>query len=462
MQQLKKDYKHMKKIIYLFLITAFLSSCSDDYVDILPFGSTIPENTDDLAMMLNVTNDINSGGGNYGNQADDVVFPADRIPFINESQLSSYTWTDFMYKENESDSDWADQYKAISRANYVISNINAFEVADEYNVDNTKGRAHFIRANALFYLVNGYAKHYNASNASTDLGVPLPLELDINVLVPRSTVQETYDLIISDLETALPLLPDVSTIRTWASKQSVYALLGRVYLYQEKYELSVQNSKAALDLGNTLSDYNSFSLYDPTNPAKGIAGYDSNKMSNEENIYVNEGYRNSLFLSDELVAEFNQVNDLRFRYFISKTDQSGTVQSNYIPVNADRTTWSGIRMPEIYLNYCEALMKQASPNSIEAIAYLNKFREKRYDVATYAAFTHADDESTLAEIMLERRRELRLTAWRWFDMKRLGLSHTRIVNGKTYTINASSANYVWAIPLNVIAINPLEQNERGL
>lgn len=454
----------MKKFIYLFLITAFLSSCSDDYVDILPFGSTIPENTDDLAMMLNVTNDINSGGGNFGNQADDVVIPADRIPFSNESALSSYTWADFMYKENEGDTDWGDQYKAISRANYVISNIDEFEVADEFDVDNTKGRAHFIRAYALFYLVNGYAKHYNASTASTDLGVPLPLELDINVLVPRSTVQETYDLIISDLETALPLLPNVSTTRTWASKQSAYALLGRVYLYQEKYELSAQNSKAALDLGNTLSDYNSFFLYDPTNAARGLGGYDSNKISNEENTYVNEKgwYRTSLFLSDELVAVFDQANDLRFRYFISDVDQTGATQPNYIPVNAGRTPWSGIRMPEIYLNYCEALMKQASPNSTDAVAYLNMLRAKRYDAATYVDYAHVDNASTLAEIMLERRRELRLTAWRWFDMKRLGLSHSRTVNGQTYTINASSANYVWAIPLNVIAINPLEQNERGL
>lgn len=454
----------MKKLIYLFLLTVLFSSCSDDYVDVLPFGSTIPENTDDLAMMLNATNDINSGGGNFGNQADDIVIPEDRIPFTNESELSSYTWADFMYKENEQDGDWESQYKAISRANYVISNIDEFMVGTEFDVDNTKGRAHFIRANALFYLVNGYAKHYDPSTASADLGVPLPKELDINVLTPRGTVQEAYDIIISDLESAIPLLPNTGKQRTWASKQAAYALLGRVYLYQEKYELSAQNSKMALDISSTLTDYNSFFLYDPTNAARGVGGFDSNKISNEENTYVNEQgwYRTSLFLSDELVAVFDQANDLRFRYFISDVDQTGAAQPNYIPVNAGRTPWSGIRMPEIYLNYCEALMKQTSTNSGEAVTYLNMLREKRYDTATFAAFTHVDDASTLAEIMQERRRELRLTAWRWFDMKRLGLTHTRTVKGKDYTINASSNNYVWAIPLNVISTNPLEQNERGL
>ncbi len=465
--------KTMKKIIYAFLVLA-LVSCGDDYVTLLPYGKTIPENTDDLAQMLNATNDINGGGGNFGSQADDIVIPDFLLPYTSVSGMNAYTWQDFMYQENEQDEDWVTHYKAVSRANFVIQNIDSYTEGSLYDIDDTRGRAHFIRANALFYLVNGYAKHYDAATASTDLGVPMPEAMDINVLTPRSTVQEVYDLIFADLEVALDNLPDNPKHKTFASKVAVHALLGRIYLYQEKYELSAEHSKKSLDLNSTLKDYNEIEYAvddgddDPStgNPAMGITNFDNNKLSNPENMYVNEkgSFRTELYISNELVDLFDKANDMRYWYFMSDEDPYGTPVPDgyYIVTNDGQQPWSGVKTPEVLLNYCEALMKQTSPNSTEAVTYLNMLREKRYYAATYVPYTHVDDPTTLAEIMLERRKELRLTAWRWFDMKRLGLSHTRVVNGKSYTIQASSNNYMWAIPLNVIAINPLEQNPRGL
>ncbi|WP_430815629.1 RagB/SusD family nutrient uptake outer membrane protein [Carboxylicivirga sp. RSCT41] len=464
----------MKNIIYAFLMTAFLAGCGDDYVTLLPYGKTIPENTDDLAQMLNVTNDINSGGGNFGNQSDDVVIPEFLIPRSSVSTMNAYTWQDYMYQENEQDADWVDYYKTISRANFVIDNLDSYEEGTMYDIEDTRGRAHFIRANAFFYLVNGYAKHYNAGTASSDLGVPVPLAMDINVLTPRSTVQEVYDLILSDLDVALDALPDNPKHRTFAGKAAVHGLLGRLYLYQENYELSAEHSKKSLDFYSTLKDYNEI-MYavdngdgDPAtgNSAMGIINFDNNKLSNPENIYVNEQgwYRTELYLSSELVALFDPATDMRYWYFMSDEDPYGAPVPDgyYIATNDGQQPWSGIKTPEVLLNYCEALMKQATPNSNEAVSYLNMLREKRYYAASYSPYVHVDDATTLAEIMIERRKELRLTAWRWFDMKRLGLSHSRTVNGETFTISASSDNYMWAIPLNVIAINPLEQNPRGL
>jgi len=464
----------MKKIIYAFLVTALLTSCGDDYVTLLPYGKTIPDNTDDLAQMLNNTNDINGGGGNYGSQSDDVVIPDFLIPRSSLSTLKAYTWQDYMYQENEQDEDWVNHYKTISRANFVIENIDSYEDGTQYDKEDTRGRAHFIRANAYFYLVNGYAKHYNTSTASTDLGVPMPVKMDINTLSPRSTVQQVYDLIMSDLEIALEALPNNSKHKTFASLAATHGLLGRIYLYQEKFELSAEHSKKSLDLYSTLKDYNEISYAvdngdgDPAtgNSAQGILNFDSNKLSNPENVYVNEQgwFRTELYISNALVNLFDKTADMRYWYFMSAEDPYGAPvpDGHYIVTNDGQSPWSGIKTPEVLLNYCEALMKQASSNSTEAVTYLNRLREKRYYSASYTPFIHIDNTSTLAEIMLERRKELRLTAWRWFDMKRLGISHTRTVKTQTHTINSSSNNYMWAIPLNVIAINPLEQNPRGL
>lgn len=456
----------MKKFIYILSLVTLFASCDDSYVDVLPKGKTIPENTDDLALMLNETNDINSGGSNFSSQADDTVIPESMIPFTGVSAMNAYTWQDFLYTDAEQDEDWVSSYLTISRVNFVLQNIDTYEQGIEYDVDYTKGRALFTRAHAYMYLVNGYAKHYNASTASTDLAVPLLLKMDINASQARNTVEEVYNQIISDLETAIPLLTASSPHRTWANKAAANALLGRVYLYQEKYELSQEYSMKSFDIYNTIKNHNELSFNSGGNAAKGVLGYDSNKMTNPENIYTQESsdYRTELWLSDDLINIFDKDNDLRYRYFTSDSSSTGAyLDGIHIVVTDGQTAFSGIKSTEVLLNYCEALMKQASPNRTEALQYLNMLRVNRFDETTYVDFASTDNAAVLTEVMLERRKELRLTAFRWFDMKRLGLTASRTVNGETFTITGSSNNYVWAIPLNVIAINPLlEQNDRGL
>lgn len=446
-------------------MVALFASCDDSYVDVLPKGKTIPENTDDLALMLNFTIDINIGGDNFSSQGDDTVIPESIQPFTGVSIMNAYTWQDYLFTDAEQDVDWGAFYKIISRTNFVLQNIDTYELGSEYDVDYTKGRALFSRANAYMYLVNGYGKHYNSATASTDLAVPLLLKMDINVSKARSTVEEVYAQIITDLEIAIPLLTDSSPHRTWANKAAAYALLGRVYLYQEKYELSQEYSKKSLDIYSAIKNYNELSYISGTNSAMGVLGYDSNNSTNPENIYVQTGsYITEPWLSDDLINTFDKANDLRYHYFISDYSSTGDYLDGKHMVTTDgHIAFSGIRTTEVLLNYCEALMKQSSPNSTEAISYLNMLRVNRFDEATYIPFAHVNNASTLAEIMLERRRELRLTAFRWFDMKRLGLTASRTVNGETFTLTAGSNNYAWAIPLNVIALNPLlEQNKRGL
>ena len=455
----------MKNILYIFLLLGF-TSCGDSFVDILPKGKIIPTDTDHLAMMLNLKNDINVGGGNYGKQADEIKIPESKVPTTSISGINSYTWQDFQFTDNESDADWDNYYKVISRANFVIQNIDGFEKGSIYDVDDTKGRALFIRANAFFYLVNAYGKHYDASTASTDLSVPLTLELDINASLPRSTVEVVYNQILADLTTALPLLPEMSDLKTHASKASVYALLGRVYLYQQKYDLAQQNSKKCLDIYSELDDYNALSLSDGINSINGIQGFISNDMAYPENIYIVTApiRRTELFLANAFVDTFDKVNDLRYKYFMTGVDQNDVfLDGEHLVTNYGFAYWSGISTPEVILNYCEALMKIGTPNRTEAVTYLNLLRTNRYNSASYVAFPDVNDADVLNEVMLERKKELRTTAWSWFDMKRLGLTASRTVNGETFTITGSSNNYVWAIPLNVIALNPLlEQNDRGL
>ena len=75
-----------------------------------------------------------------------------------------------------------------------------------YDRNDVKGQALVHRAMNYFLLVNLYGKQYDAATASTDLGVPLVLEADINKQYPRATVAQVYERMLQDLNDAISLL----------------------------------------------------------------------------------------------------------------------------------------------------------------------------------------------------------------------------------------------------------------
>jgi len=474
MKELRKIYKGL--VVTGFILFGLMLSCDDDFLSHVPYGKNIPKDTDDLAMMLNQVTDpfMGYGIGNFFLQSDDILIPENKFSSMNFIDRQLYTWKDYFLSESDHSMSWDSNYKVVSIANYVLEHIDHYPQGDKkFKVNNTKGRALFLRANSYFLLINGYAKNYNTATAVRDLGVPMPLQMDISEQFPRSTVQQVYDLIVKDLNQSIPLLDATPKHPAyWSCKAAAYALLGRMYLYQKNYNQSAENAKLALDLYSALIDYNTITYKDPEskNPAAGIKGFDIDNIVNETETYFsyfNFDAKEDVFCSMSLINAFDKEKDLRYRYFISDRNKKGEdLKGLYIPVN-DLTSYkifsSGISIPEVYLNYAEALMRQSPPKIQEALIWLNKLRKNRYDAATYTPYTSSDSSEVLKEVMLERRRELRFTAWRWFDMKRLGVSCTRTVKGKTYTLKATSNNYVWSIPANVMEMNPLlKQNPRGL
>jgi tetratricopeptide (TPR) repeat protein len=448
----------MKNLLYIFSFLLLVSCNNDEFLDELPKGKAIPETVDDLAFLLNNSRSINAGGSNTSNVTDDIVYKEEDLTYNSKK---AYSWADHFYEAVDEDRDWNDMYTSIGRANFVIENVDGFKDGELYSKKETKARAHFVRAYSYFYLINGYAKHYNAATAATDPGVPMITSFDISQKKARSTVAEIYELIMSDLELALDGMVDVSDHTTYQSKAAAYALLGRIYLYQENYEESAKYSRMALDLDNTISDYNTFTAIDPTNVSLGLNEYIDDYRFNEEVLYnVRPGNnRVGFYCSEKLLNAFDQANDLRFKFFCSNIDPQGNdLGESYLAVNGLMGSFAGISVPEILLNYCEALMKKSSSDATTALTYLNMLRAKRYESGT--SFTDTD---LLNSILLERQLELRFSASRWFDMKRLGVTASRTVDGQTYTLTPSSNNYVWAIPLKVMKINDLlEQNPRGL
>ena len=132
----------------------------------------------------------------------------------------------------------------------------------------------------------------------------------------------------------------------------------------------------------------------------------------------------------------------------------------------------GIRMAEVYLNRAEALIREYkidgdAAKCTQALNDLNTLRRSRYASQTYTDINITDPDALLTFCLQERQRELCMEeGFRWFDIKRLGLSvsHHYIDtdgNAKDYTLESNSLLYALPIPYDAIdRNNKLVQNPR--
>lgn len=461
----------MKKILYIIVLAVLLGGC-EKFVDILPKGQNIPTTVDDLAKILNYNNNIGGGGMNWFHMSDDPFLPENQIKSSGTTTLNAYTWAPYQYSKMEKDADWAQSYMVIYYANYVIEHIERAPDGIEFNREETYARALLHRAYSYWYMVNAYAPHYNKATAATDLAVPMPLVSDINKQYPRSTVQQVYDQILKDINDAIALkgLSDWRLYNSWPCRAAGYALLSRIYLYQQDWEKAAQYGGEALKINDYLNDYNLISMADPANAAKGLKDFEDYSMRDKEVVLSKTASNNftDVMASEGLVNCYDKTRDLRFRFFFSNQTRYGVALEGYMRVN-EQQTFNGIRMSEVYLNRVEALVRIGGTTNItEALRLLNILRINRYDNTNYEPVTVTDQNTLLKEVLIERHRELRFTCFRWFDMKRLNTDEaTRInysrkdQNGNVVTLEWNSPRYVWAIPLDVMELNPqLTQNPR--
>lgn len=109
------------------------------------------------------------------------------------------------YTRAEASKPWNYYYKIIMSANSAMDAIGGSEVeipADQKDARFVMGQAKAMRAYAYFYLANLYAPEYGSGN---DKILPIYTNTD-QPNQPLSTTKEVYDLIISDLETAVEYL----------------------------------------------------------------------------------------------------------------------------------------------------------------------------------------------------------------------------------------------------------------
>lgn len=418
----------------------------------------MPSSIQDAQSLLDNYTAINGAHLVLPAQSDDDFYLQDiYYNSISVANQNAYKWD----REITSTADWRNVYGIVVLANTALETIEKIQpdVSTLNEWEKVKGSALFIRAYAFLEAVQVFAEPYDKLLASQKLGIPLRLTSDINELISRSSLQQSYDQIISDLKQAIGLLPVVNTPASRPSKPAAYAALARTYLAMQEYELAGRYADSCLRLYNTLMDYNTL------NPASSVP---FSRFNMEVIFQSTLGTTTILAVNnmrvDSLLYQSYAGNDLRRTLFFQSNGTGTYGFKGSYDGNTDTKHFNGIATDEVYLIRAECSARSGNKDS--AMADLNRLLKTRWKTGLFAPFIATDADDALVKVLTERRKELVIRGIRWFDLRRLNKETrfaktlTRKISNKLYLLPPNNPRYTFYIPFDVVAFTGMQQNPR--
>ncbi|WP_412983949.1 RagB/SusD family nutrient uptake outer membrane protein [Pontimicrobium sp. IMCC45349] len=455
-----KKYKNIVRTVVLFSVAVFgIYSCSDDFLDEVNTYSIDSENyfnsEDDYynalvaaydmlqstyvnVMLGEIASDNTLCGGESATdvigfqQIDDMIHTP-----VNSNLRDVWNW----------------MFAGVNRANYIL------EFQDKTDFEGKEviiAETRFLRAYYHFELVKWFG------------GIPLKgdqrFQLGDELSIPRSSKEEVYALIEEDLQYAINNLSYTAPQTGRVTKGSAQALLGKAYLYQDKFNEAANVLENLIINGpyDLVTDYDTIFESEGENGIESVfevqytdvegAGFDCLQCS-EGNVAVGfngiRNYSGPMFDSgfsfnvpvQEVVDAFEE-GDLRKDVaildieawaaetgatFSTGFEHTGYYNRKYIARQGDLNTgdqnltnpnnYRAIRFADVLLMAAEAYNRGAIDDT-KAQLYLNRVRER--------AFGNNNNEISLTGTALteaiydERRVELVGEGHRFFDLVRTG------------------------------------------
>lgn len=464
---MRNIYSNIRKMAGVVLLITATASCSKSFLEIKPKGIVIASKTSDYDLLLNNLDLINITSDAQNILGDEVIMkdPAYSGAAFRDKQL--FKWDYNIYTADEDAKETLIPVKGLYIYNKVINEVMTSANGSDATKLSLQAEALAGRAWTNFFLVNIYGKPYNAATAATDPGFPLITKADVNAGdFRRASVQAVYDLIVSDLTTAIPNLQAVGVpFRTRMSKAAAQGLLAKVYIFMGKYAdaLPLLNESITNLAQSTVATglYN-FNTAFPGFPTT-VTDQENVYSKNMSNTYIS-GSQTLIWLTPETAALYGST-DVRLSKWYTNTT---TMPNGLKLIRRGSTTTScwGIRVPELYLFRAE--VKARAEDLGGAVSDLEFLRQNRMPAAdaVVPAAAKASKMALLQFIMEERIREFAVTGYRWFDMRRLSadplfpaINYQHKVYdatgniGTTFTLN-SVDQFVFSMPPKIVAQNP--------
>jgi len=219
----------MKKIIYILSTAALLAGC-ESFLDTRILTEKTTDNfpsTESEAdeMLTGIYAKLLFESPETSSEYYFAQLASDECLGGNLSYSGNCATNFLMYKDNLNGLSglWSRCYTLINHANQAIASMDKVTDWTAESRDRHFGEAHFLRAVAYYELVQMFG------------GVPLRTTTD-NTNAPRASVEEVYELIASDLKSAIELMPDAiylygSDMAGHATKYAAEAMMARVFLF---------------------------------------------------------------------------------------------------------------------------------------------------------------------------------------------------------------------------------------
>ncbi len=492
--------KFIKSNILAICLVSMLSytSCSD-FLEETSQDEIIPETMEDLsAVMYSEAYPYQFEGNVFLRMLTDEVvcngLNLDSYENYYEYGRQIFTYNTTMFDGNytiPSDANaWVLFYEKIMGCNVVYDYLDKID-ATETEKNAIKGQVLFLRGFYYLKLAAVYCQPYSREgyDPSEVLGLPLVLTMNVTDDYPvRSSLEDTYTQIESDLKEAVSLLKDnyEQPNKYRVGYLTAEAILTRFYVYKNSeddlqsiidYSNDVlMNAPVLTYLSSFESTFHDEGIYNLDVSTEPLWVYGASTIYSNTNYIPSTGYSVKLpySISPELTALYDE-NDLRSDcYFLEGYSASGNYKLNTNKIGRYSSDYGdrGIRNAEVYLNraeaYCRLFINTGNAEyRTNALSDLNTLRETRFATGTYEDVDITDGTELLNFCLEERRRELSMEeGLRWADIKRLNLSVDHVFideegNESTYTLESGDLMYALPIPYNVINRNSkLAQNPR--
>ena len=385
---------------------------------------------------------------------------------------------------------WKACYEGINRANYLEENKAKLDFTGKTAL---YGEVYFLRAYYYFELVKMFG------------GVPLFTDKRLSVgdskKFQRATKAQVYAQIEIDLTAAIAALPLTNSQQGRATKYAAQALLGKVYLYQDKFteaaamlenvvngpfSLVTNYGNIFLQAGENGSESvfevqysNASPFYDWSNPGRGqgnlavqicgirnltgtspyASGWSTNlPTANLAAAFAAGDTRKAVTVLDieayktanagmnitYTVAPYKNTGLYNQKYLPRVGQTSGQVELNYL------NNYRAIRYADVLLMAAEANNRAAAPNDAKAQVYLNQVRARAFGDNLHNV--NATGTALRTAIWDERRLELGMEGHRFFDLVRTGQAASKITGW------LANKNEVFPIPQAEVDVSGLTQN----
>lgn len=459
-----------KAIYYLFGASVLFTAVScNDFLDTEPITEQGVSIINPLKTAGDAENRMNTIYSAFGNEywQLDYFMNGDAqtdISYAGADNIQSFQQDEYRIIATNSnvDRDWKYLYGFINDCNMILNYVDeindpALTTARKAEM---KAEASIMRAMYYFHAVQLWGDIPLVTKAVIGVNAGNFDEVYSQVYPARKSVQEAYDMILTDLESAVANAPAGSE-KYRANKNLAYGLLAKVNASKPNPDWAKVKQYAS-----NISGVSLLPVYDNL--------FDGNHEANAESIFEADGnagsvwaWGTSMFFGTDW-KKFNVPSNDVVKSFDDEGDsQRKKASVKFSPVAWSDNYWPSNNYPFMYkmrktdgtqnfyiLRYADIILMQAEAavrtgDFTGAAGYVNQIRS-RVGLAPVSISSETDG---IGKVLKERKLELAFEGVRWFDLKRTGtaisiLSQQKDGNGNIlpYAGNLNTNRLLWPIP----------------